>query len=142
MIKLRSLAPRPYVMADDPSIDQNSKALDWDAFVKTGDLAHVPVIEGGRLTVFQVRGLNRRQWQSVLAAPKSDQGFIALRFGLVSVSCLENEDGSPVTITLEPSDLGERLTQDSFDRLGAFVGLVKDVSQAVLGLSTVITDPT
>lgn len=144
MIRLRSRAVRPYVMANDPAIDTKSEAFSWDKFKETGDLAHLPVREGEKLTVFQVRPLSRKVLQYVMGLPKNEQGVAAVRFGLVSVAGLyDDERREDVVLTVEPSpDLGDRLTTESLDRICAFLDLTVDLSQHLLTLSTVSTDPT
>lgn len=143
MIRLRSREPRPYVFFDDPAIDSKSAAYNWDKFKRTGDLAHLPVKEGETLTVWTVRGLSREQWQRlVLPVPETDRPFVCLRYGLVNVSGLVDDAGNEVHIATEPSNLGDRLTVESWNLLGAYMDITGDVGRHIGDLSTVISDPT
>lgn len=131
MITYSSVGVVPFVWEHDPAVDKSHPAYNREAFERTGDMAHLPLVEGGQARVFKVKRLSRRTFFRVMGMPLTDQVQEAVAYGLVSMEPNDTE------LTRKSGDFGERLTDAALDKvfdlgpsvmiaLGAFiVGLGK-----------------
>lgn len=107
---------RNHVWSEDPAIDRDSPAFDWVEFLRTGDLAHVPTVEGGKLTVFKIRPLSRKQFTRVFNLNGLEQLVEAVAYGLREVKDFIL-DGQAVELKHIKVDGEERVSNDSLDRV-------------------------
>lgn len=112
MITQSSLQSCPWIWEGDPALDKESPKYNRDAYEKTGDLAHLPTVEGRTATVFHVKRLTRKQFFRVMSLSVTEQVQEAVAFGLSSV-----EPASLVPLSRKSSDVGERLTDGALDAL-------------------------
>ena len=85
MITRSFTTPAPFVWSEDPALDRESPAYDHDKFNDTGDLAHVPAVEGGKVTVFEIKAISRAQQKRCYALSGLAQCDEAIACGLKSV---------------------------------------------------------
>ena len=112
MIGYSSLQSAPWVWEGDPAIDKDSPLYNREAFERTGDMAHLPCLDGRAPAVFHVKRLTRKQFFRVMAMTVTEQVQESVAFGLASV-----EPVGLVEIARKASDVGERLTDASLDKL-------------------------
>jgi hypothetical protein len=107
---------RPHVWSIDPAIDKENPAYDWKEFLDKGDLKYLPAVEGGTLTVFNIKALSRRQFTRVFNIEGLNQFSEAVAFGLKSVANFR-VDGTEVDLRLVKVDGEERVSEDSLNKI-------------------------
>jgi hypothetical protein len=107
-----------HVWSEDPSLDKENSAFDWPEFLRTGDLKYCPAVEGGKLTVFEIRPLSRKQFSKVFNMPHGslEQCNEAVAFGLRAVRDFQ-VDQQPVEIKHTKVDGEERCTESSLNAI-------------------------
>lgn len=135
MISLRPTVHLKHIYSEDPAIDKQHPDYSWDKYVRTGDRKYVPVKDGFVPTVFELRPLTRRQYQAVMRCDATALGMEAVAYGLVSVENLSRGD-HPVVLKSKPTDLGDRLTDESLDNLFAF-DVIGELGLIIISLSAV-----
>lgn len=110
--------PSKHVWSEDPSLDKQSANYDWAEFLRTGDLKYAPAVEGGKLTVFSVKPLSRKQFTRVFSLPHGslEQCSEAVAFGLKGIENYQ-VDGSPVEIKFSKVDGEERVHDEVLNRI-------------------------
>lgn len=112
MITISTLSSCPWIWDGDPALDKDSPAYNREAFERTGDLAHLPVREGSKATVFHVKRLTRKQFFRVMGLDVHEQVIEAVAYGLQSC-----DPATLVPLSRKASDVGDRLTDQSLDAL-------------------------
>jgi hypothetical protein len=126
-----------WVWSQDPAVDAESPGFNLDAYLSTGDRAHLPLREGATPTEFTLMPLSRSAYQHVLQS-HSEQRVIealteALAYGLRSVQNLD-DDGKPFAVKRVPDHpRGERATSETIDKLFSAGGqaLISELGIAV-----------
>jgi hypothetical protein len=85
MIVRSFVSATPFVWSEDPALDTKSPAYDHAKFNDTGDLAHVPAVEGGKVTVFEIKPVSRAQQKRCYAMSGYAQFDEAIACGLRGV---------------------------------------------------------
>lgn len=107
---------KSHVWSQDPAIDRDHPSFSWDAFLKDGDLKHLPKVEGQEYTLFEIGPLTRRQMMRVMSLSGMEQVNEAVAFGLKDV---KNYVADGQSVSLEHQNQGDekRLNQRSLDRI-------------------------
>mgnify|MGYP001600189261 CR=1 FL=1 len=118
MIRRSFIAEVRHVWSSDEALDKDHPSFDWQAFVKTGDLAHVPAKENAQLAVFHLRPLSRQRFLRVWGsgAEPLQMRHDAVAFGLRRVTGFE-VDGRAVELEFQSVDGEERVTPRVLDQL-------------------------
>lgn len=135
MITVPLIDPQPFILDDDEALDSAHESFNYEQYSKTLDRAHLPVKAGGEPTVFWLKPLSRRAFNSVHALLKSgaeaEAWSEAVAYGLMRV---ENFRARGVPVALKTHVVGglERLTDATLDaifRPGLFFKLGSRVLQ-------------
>lgn len=138
MIQLRSANERfEYVYPEDPALDRENEAFNWDEYLRTGDRQHIPCKDGEQPTVFHLQRLSRKALFHVLSKDKELQALEAVAYGLKRVENLE-VSGQPFALKFRQNssktETGERLADETLDAMLA-IDLIGDLGYRIICLS-------
>jgi hypothetical protein len=122
MISRSLLATFRHVWDQDPALDRESPNFSFEAFVRTGDLSHVPAKEGQKLTIFELAPLSRRQFQEVIQLRTQerpiDAAMLAVAYGLRGVVNFYDASGQELQVHfLTDGDGTKRVSPATLDQL-------------------------
>lgn len=135
MITRSLLAPFVHVWSQDDGIDRDHPSYSWDEFINTGDLAHLPVVEGGSLTVFHLAPLTRLQLQSCVQLVQQERlaeaATEATAFALKGVDNFQLGDGTMLEVKHQVQNGEKRATRATMDALHD-LGLIIELGLRVI----------
>jgi len=126
-----------YIADNDPAIDKDSPAFNREAFERTGDRVHLPAKSGAVPRVFKLRRLTRKQFFRVMGLGMNDQFVESCAYGIVGID--PAGDFSP---EFKSSDIGQRMTDASIDKLYDLVGPLAIVAVGTAIFTMAKPDPT
>lgn len=120
MITKSLIASIPHVWTQDPSLDKGPAfEAAWTEFIKTGEIAKLPIKDGQKPTVFTLGPLRRKALQRVYNTDGLERATEAVAYGLRNVADYV-VDGRPVQLRWDSeadSKMGARLTNECLDEI-------------------------
>lgn len=140
MISRSLLGTFRHVWDQDPALDKENEAYSFESFTRTGDMKHLPVKEGQKLTVFQLAPLSRRQFQEVIQLRTQerpiDAAVLAVSFGLRGVENFYDAAGQELQVTfITDGDGTKRVSPATLDQLYD-VSLIGQLGTRIINEST------
>ncbi len=140
MISRTLLGTFKHVWDQDPALDRESEAFSHESFVRTGDMKHLPVKEGQRLTIFELAPLSRRQFQEVIQLRTQerpiDAAVLAVSFGLRGVQNFYDASGQELQVAfITEGDGTKRVSPATLDQLYD-ISLIGQLGTRIINEST------
>lgn len=157
MIGTPSLAPFDVIYSMDPALARPARADFGDDASYTialkshveelerhaeGSLAtaQLPLVPGGKLTIFRCQALRRRAFLKVLETSEIERSSVAVAFGLLSVDGFRHGGEIIGDLARESSPCGERLTDAALEQLfNPF--LFAELASRILRASELVRSP-
>lgn len=128
-----------YVYSDDPALDKKDPGYNPDAFESSGDMAHLPVKLGEKLTIFHLKSLSMKRVQRITSMKRLDGDFTAeqfgecVAFGLKDVENME-VNGKKFELQLEEVNGEERVKDKSLEQIHSII-LFRELGMRILAVS-------
>lgn len=134
MISRTLTGHRAHVWSMDPSIDRDHADYNWEEFLKDGEMKHLPVREGERLTVFRLAPLTRMQMMRVMEMDGMQRVNEAVAFGLRGADNY-TVDGESVVLEFKHQGDERRVHEKSLNRVFDPM-LFAELGSRILSIST------
>jgi hypothetical protein len=85
MIGARSNATFEHIYSEDPALDGESPAFDAKKYMDTFDRQYLPVREGSTPTIFRIRRLSRKRFESVSALNGHNRAASVVAYGVQGI---------------------------------------------------------
>lgn len=125
-----------HVCREDPALDKLDPAFSMEKFIETGDMSHLPCIDGQKPTVFHLRSLSMKRLQKLTSMRVLDGSWSmeqfgeAMAYGLKKVIDME-VNGKLVDLKLETVSGEEKVTKASLEEIFS-VALFVEVGYRIL----------
>jgi hypothetical protein len=136
----RSLfAPFQHIWSQDPALDRGHAAFDFEQYMDTGDVQHLPLLPGASPAVFTCKALSRTQMQRVrdkgMTGNLSEGLTEAVAFGVKGWTDFAGASGTHPAPKFKQTPHGEVLATESLDEIYD-LNLIAELGSRIMGAST------
>ncbi len=129
-----------HVWSGDASLDREHPSFDYDKFVDTGDMAHIPLKDGMQPAFFSLGRLPLRAYEQCVEMLREGRNFaamiLALEYGLKGMRNVQ-VNGESYQLRFAKGQLGERISDDAREILIRSMALCGELGGRIIKVSQI-----